>query len=94
MKILLTLRKIFFIILGLALVAFIGYKGKGLLEERKTEITQEPLPQQNKITATVVSAKQGTLKESKPYLAQVQSDKSIKLSTKMAGYIQKIVSPQ
>ena len=90
MKILLTLRKIFFIILGLALVAFIGYKGKGLLEQRQAEVNEEPLPAKNTISVSVVNAKQGTLKESQPYLAQVQSDKSIKLSTKMAGYIQQI----
>ena len=90
MKILLFIRRVFFIILGLAIIAFIGFKAKGLLEERKTEITQEPLPKQDKVTVTVVNAKQGTIKELQPYLAQVQSDKSIKLSTKMAGYIQKI----
>lgn len=84
------MKKILFIILGLLIVAFIAYKGKSLLEQRKTEITQEPLPKQDKITVTVVKAKQGTLKELQPYLAQVQADKSIKLSTKMAGYIQKI----
>lgn len=71
-------------------VAFIGFKGKSLLEQRKTEITEEPLPKQETISVSVVNAKQGMLKEMQPYLAQVASDKSIQLSTKMAGYIQKI----
>ncbi len=84
------MKKILLIILGLLIIAFIGFKAKNLLDLRKTEITEEPLPKQDKMTVSVVKAKQGTLKEMQPYLAQVASDKSIKLSTKMAGYIQKI----
>jgi multidrug efflux pump subunit AcrA (membrane-fusion protein) len=84
------MKKILLILLGLLMVAFIAFKGKILLEQRKTEIIKEPLPKQDKITVTVVKAKQGRLRERQAYLAQIQSDKSIKLSTKMAGYIQKI----
>jgi RND family efflux transporter MFP subunit len=84
------MKKISLIILGLMVVVFIGFKGKSLLEQRKTEITEEPLPKQETISVSVVNAKQGMIKEMQPYLAQVASDKSIQLSTKMAGYIQKI----
>jgi len=84
------MKKILLIILGLLVVAFIGFKGKNLLEQRKAEIIEEPLPKQEKITVRVVKAKQGTQKELQSFLAQVASDKSIKLSTKMAGYIQQI----
>lgn len=76
--------------LGLAIVAFIGFKGKTLLEERKNQIAQEPLPKKNSLTVLVVQAEQGTLQKQQSYLAQVQSEKSIQLSTKMAGYLQKI----
>lgn len=84
------MKKILLIVLGLLVIALIAFNAKSLLEQRKTEIVQEPLPQQDKMTVTVTKAKQGTLREVQPYLAEVQSDKSIKLSTKMAGYIQKI----
>ena len=84
------MKKIVLIVLGVAIVALIGFKGKGLLEQRKTEISQEPLPKKDAISVSVINAKQGRLKETQSYLAEVQSDKSIKLSTKMAGYIQKI----
>jgi multidrug resistance efflux pump len=33
---------------------------------------------------------QGTLRHTEGYLAQIVSDKSIKLSTKLAGYIEKV----
>jgi RND family efflux transporter MFP subunit len=43
------------------------------------------------VSVEVVKAKQGELKNSVSYLAQILSDKSIKLSTKLAGYVDKVM---
>ncbi len=81
------------IIIGLvALIVIVGvvFKAKGLMETRKDEIINEPLPQKTSLSVSVTRAKQGLMKETQPYLAVVASDKSIKVATKMAGYINKI----
>ena len=69
-------------------MAGVAFKAKGLMEQRKEEIVNEPLPQKKSITVSLTQAKQDTMKETQPYLALVQSDKSIKVATKMAGYIE------
>ena len=82
------MKKIIIGVLTLALMAGVAYKAKGLMEQRKEEIVKEPLPQKQKISVSLTQAKQGSMKERQPYLATVQSDKSIKIATKMAGYIE------
>ena len=82
------MKKIIIGVLTLALMAGVAYKAKGLMEQRKEEIVKEPLPQKQKISVSLTKAKQGSMKERQPYLATVQSDKSIKIATKMAGYIE------
>jgi len=77
------------VVVVLAVVA-LGIKGKGLLEKRKTEVANEALPSVSSISVPVVRATQGKLKHTESYLAQIVSDKSIKLSTKLAGYIEKV----
>jgi RND family efflux transporter MFP subunit len=77
------------IIVVLAVVA-LGIKGKGLLKSRQSEIANEALPKVETITAHIVKARQGEIKNTQPYLAQILSDKSIKLSTRIAGYVQKV----
>ena len=62
-----------------------------LLQSRKAEIANAPLPSSGSVTVPVVKAKQGTLKNHVPFLAQVFSDKSITLSTKLAGYVEKVL---
>jgi len=77
------------IILVLAVVV-LGIKGKGLLEKRKTEVANESLPSVEMVSVPVVHATQSTLRHTEGYLAQIFSDKSIKLSTKLAGYIKEV----
>jgi len=84
------MKKIIIGFIALILLVLIAFKGKGLMEERNNEIVNEPLPQKTKISVSVTKATQGSMKKLNSYLATVQSDKSIKVSTKLAGYIQKI----
>jgi len=77
------------IVIVLAVVA-LGIKGKGLLDKRKTEVANEALPTVEAVSVPVVHAKQGTLRHTEGYLAQIVSDKGIKLSTKLAGYVEKV----
>ncbi len=78
------------IIVILAIVA-LGIKGKGLLKKRQEEVANEDLPIKSFITVNTVRAKNGDEVETKEsFLATIASNKSIKLSTKLAGYIKKI----
>jgi RND family efflux transporter MFP subunit len=82
------MKKVIIILISLAIMAGIAFKAKGLMEQRKEEIVNEPTPQKRTISISLSHAKQGIMKETQPYLAIVQSDKSIKVATKMAGYIE------
>ena len=84
------IKKVIITAILLAVVAGIGIKGKGILEKRKEEIALEPTPKPNIVTISVVDATDGEIKKSKSFLATLQSDKTIKISTKIAGYIKKI----
>jgi len=76
------------ILISLAIMAGVAFKGKELMQTRKEEIVKEPLPQKRSITVSLTQAKQGEIEDRQAYLAIVQSDKSIKIATKMAGYIE------
>lgn len=77
------------LIVVLALIA-LGIKGKTLLEQRQDEVKNETLPTVELITAHVVKPTKGKLQKKEPYLAQILSEKSIKLSTRVAGFVQKV----
>ena len=79
------------IIVAVIIIVLILVKAKGLLESRKTEIANEALPVSGSVTVSVVKAEQGTIQNKVPFLAQILSDKSIKLSTKLAGYVEKVL---
>jgi RND family efflux transporter MFP subunit len=72
-------------------VAVLVVAGKGLLSKRKSQMENDILPSDQTHLVPVVKAKQGVLKNEVPFLAQVLSDKSIKLSTKLAGYVEKVL---
>jgi RND family efflux transporter MFP subunit len=82
------MKKIIIILISLIVVAGVAFKGKALMEKRKAEIVEEPIPEKKSIVVSLTQAKEGTMRETQPYLAVVQSDKSIKVATKMAGYIE------
>jgi RND family efflux transporter MFP subunit len=85
-----TKKKIIIRLVSIIAVVALVIKGKGLLESRKTEIANEALPALGSVTVPVVKAKQGYMQNRVPFLAQIISDKSIKLSTKLAGYVEKV----
>jgi len=84
------MKKFIIFLITVAVVGFIGYKGKGLLKQREQEVANTPLPLTEVITVRTVTPRQGTLENRITMLAQVQPQKSIKLSTKLAGYIKEI----
>ena len=84
------MKKILIALVAIVAVVVLGMKGKGLLESRKGEVANEALPEVAQVSVAVVQAKQGKLESSKRYLAQIASDKSIALSTKMAGFVEKV----
>jgi len=86
-----TKKKIIIRLVSIIAVVVLIIKGKGLLETRKTQIANESLPSSGSITVPVVKAKEGTMQNRVPFLAQIDSDKSIKLSTKLAGYVEKVL---
>ncbi len=85
------MKKIIIAIITVALFAGIAFKAKGLLKERQEEIVKEPLPKKEKLHVTLTNAKEGEMEQKHPFLASVASQKSIKVSTKMAGYIEQML---
>ncbi len=84
------IKKIIIGVVAVIAVVLLATKGKGLLEKRQAEVDNEALPKASSLSVSVVKATQGELKNKTPFLAQILSDKSIKLSTKLAGFIEKI----
>jgi len=85
------LKKIISTIIVIIVVVAVIIAAKTLLEKRKGQIANEALPSVASVTVTVVDPIQGTMQNREPYLAQVTSDKSIKLSTKLAGYVEQVL---
>lgn len=85
-----TRKKIIIRLIVIIGVAVLMIKGKGLLESRKAEITSEAYPAVASVTVSVFNPTQGMMQNRESYLAQVGSDKSIKLSTKLAGYVEHV----
>ncbi len=84
------LKKFMITIIVIIVVAAVIIAAKTLLEKRKGEIANEALPSLASVTVTVVDPVKGTMQNRESYLAQIASDKSIKLSTKLAGYVEQV----
>ncbi|MEA1954233.1 MAG: efflux RND transporter periplasmic adaptor subunit [Campylobacterota bacterium] len=84
-------KKIIITIVAVVVLAGVLISAKRLLETRKAAIANEALPEAMGVTVAVVHPKEGTLQNRDAYLAQIISDKSIKLSTKLAGYIEEVL---
>lgn len=85
------MKKIIITILVIVAVAILIIQAKGLLESRKAEINNEPLPAIASVSVAVVQPVQGMMRNKEAYQAQIVSDKSITLSTKLAGYVEQIL---
>ncbi len=83
-------KKKIIILSTIVIILLIGIKGKNLLQERQEEIANSALPKKESIAVTLFTPQQGLLQDSISYLAQVEAQKSIILSTKSIGYIQSI----
>jgi len=83
-------KKIIITLLVIIAVGALLIKGKGLLQERKAEISNTLPPQAPTLSIPLVTPTQGTLQHKISVLAEVLSDKSITLSTKLVGYVEKI----
>ena len=84
-------RKKIVAIVSIVLFAALLVKGKGLLDERRAEVKDQPTPVAEKMWIPLVEAKKGVLKEKIPFLAEILSDKSIELSTKFPGYVKELM---
>ena len=84
-------RKRIVTIVAVIAVAALLIKGKSLLKERQEQVASQPTPMADAVSVPVVKAKQGVMNQEVPFLAQVLGDKSIKLSTKLAGYVQEVM---
>jgi len=78
-------------IITIAIVVAVMTRGKGLLEKRKVEVSNESYPTSMELSIGVTSAKDGNLSHIESYLATILPDKSINLTTKLAGYIESIL---
>lgn len=85
-----TKKKIIIRLVFIIAVAALVIKGKGLLESRKAEIADQAPPGAGAVSVLVVNPVQGIMQNKEPCLAQVESDKSITLSTKLAGYVEQV----
>jgi len=84
------MKKIVITIIVLLAVAGTLYKGRSLLKERQAEVENEKLPLIKPISVKIIKPKQEKLEAKADYLATIEADKSVKLSTKLAGYIKKV----
>jgi len=85
------MKKIIITIIVLLAVVLLAMKGKNLLETRKAEVSNEALPAVASVSVVLVKHIEGSMQNKEPYLAQVAAEKSIKLSTKLAGYINEVL---
>jgi len=76
--------------ISIVAIAVVMIKGKALLKERQEQVASQPTPAENAVTVPVVEPRSGMMHKEVPFLAQILSDKSIKLSTKLAGYVESI----
>jgi len=85
-----TRKRVITIIAVVAVLALL-LTGKRLLTEKMTANENEALPSTHLLNVSLVSVKEGVLQNKVSFLAQVLSDKSINLSTKLAGYVEKVL---
>ena len=78
------------VLLGLLVVAVIIFIGKSTLASKEAKIREAKTPKKDILTIEVIKVKSGDIESSKRFLAQIKSLKSVKISTKMVGYIEKI----
>jgi len=84
-------KKIIIAVISILAVAAILYKGKALLKTRSEQAANQKLPLVKPISVKVINPVSKDLDSKISYLATIQAKKSINLSTKLAGYIKKVL---
>ncbi len=84
-------RKKIVLALSLVVIAVLLIKGKSLLDERREQIKKQPIPSSATLWISVVKGQKGVLKQKQSALAEILSDKSIVLSTKLPGYVENVM---
>ncbi len=67
-----------------------GIKGKGLLKERQEEVKSLPLPKAERMSVRLAQPADRTLRQTESFQAQLLAERGIKLSTKLAGFVEKV----
>jgi multidrug efflux pump subunit AcrA (membrane-fusion protein) len=83
-------RKTVVIVITLILAAALAYKGKNLLQSRQARAAESPTPEPPSLTVTLARGERGSLSRTLEVLATVEARRRITLSTKLAGYIERI----
>jgi RND family efflux transporter MFP subunit len=84
------MNKKIIIVVFIILAILLGIKGKSLLKQREAEVKNTPKAKVYRVSVDLIKAKEGKLQKRNRYLANIVADKSIKLSTKLAGFVQKV----
>ncbi len=84
------MKKVIITVIFVIAAVILGIKGRELLKSKENEIKNEKPPIESFITVTTTHCKEGTLEKRIPFLAHIIADKSIKVSTKFAGYIKEV----
>ena len=84
------MKKFFYTLIVLAAVAALVYKSKILLDTRTAEVNASKPPIALSVQVTTAMPRKGTLVSTQRFLAQIQSKHGIKVTTKLAGTIEKL----
>ncbi len=84
------MKKFLYTIIVLAAVAALVFQSKKLLDNRKAEVNASKPPVALKVHVSTTMPTKGTLVSTQRFLAQIQSEHNVKVSTKLAGTIEKL----
>ena len=83
-------RKTILLAVSLAAAVLLLVKGKSLLDEKREQIRELPTPSTRTVWVSTVKGNEGVLRQTKSVLAEIQAKRSIALSTKLPGYVEKV----
>jgi RND family efflux transporter MFP subunit len=84
------MKKALIAIILLALTAGVAFKAKLLLKERTKEKESQTTPQNITLSVELVTPKEGSLSQKIQAFAKLESDKSVTISTKLAGFVEDV----
>ena len=84
------MKKLIITLITLIAIALLVFQSKKLLDNRKAEAENSKPPVAITLQVSTVMPHKGTLVSTQRFLAQIQAKKGIKLTTKLAGTIEKV----